>query len=85
VIRLFHTYFPTRIITLGISEALLIGASFVLAAIVRLGLVQANVLLREEQGFLKIGALAVVFTTCLYYFDLYDSVVLSNRREVQGR
>jgi sugar transferase (PEP-CTERM system associated) len=85
VIRLFHAYFPTRILTLGISEALLIGASFVLATIMRLGPVQANVLLREEQGFLKIGALAVVFTTCLYYFDLYDSVVLSNKREVQGR
>jgi sugar transferase (PEP-CTERM system associated) len=85
VIRLFHAYFPTRTLTLGVTEALLIAASFVLAAFVRLGPVQANVLLREEQGFLKIGALAVVFTTGLYYFDLYDSVVLSNRREVQGR
>jgi sugar transferase (PEP-CTERM system associated) len=85
VIRFFHAYLPTRIFTLGISEALLIGTSFVLAAIVRLGPNEASVMLREQQGFLKIVLLTVAFTVCLHYFDLYDSVVLSDRREVQGR
>jgi sugar transferase (PEP-CTERM system associated) len=85
VIRFFHAYFPTRIFTLGISEALLIGSSFVLAAIVRLGPSAASTMLREQQGFWKIASLTIVFTVCLHYFDLYDSVVLSDRREVQGR
>jgi sugar transferase (PEP-CTERM system associated) len=85
VIRFFHAYIPPRIFTLVISEALLIAGSFVFAAIVRLGRIDASVLLLEEQGLLKIGLLTIAFTICLHYFDLYDSVVLSDMREVQAR
>ena len=52
---------------------------------VRLGRTDATVLLRYEQGFTKIVILSAFFILCMYYFDLYDSSILSNRREVLSR
>lgn len=85
MIRFFHTYFPARTLFLGISEALLITTAFVIATFARLGASDANLMLNYEQGFLKISVVAVIFILCMYYFDLYDSLVLSNRREVLTR
>jgi len=85
VIRLFNTYFPARTLALGVTEAGLVIAAFVAAMIGRLGATDASITLNYEQGFLKILILAGVFLLCMYYFDLYDSTVLSNRREVTVR
>ena len=85
MIRFLHTYFPARTLFLGISEALLVTTAFVIATFARLGASDANLMLNYEQGFLKISVVAVVFILCMYYFDLYDSLVLSNRREVLTR
>jgi sugar transferase (PEP-CTERM system associated) len=85
VIRFFHTYFPARTLFLGFSEALLVTAAFIAATFARLGASDANLMLNYERGFLKISVVAIVFILCMYYFDLYDSLVLSNRREVLTR
>jgi sugar transferase (PEP-CTERM system associated) len=85
LIRLFHTYLPTRTFVLSISEGCLIVFSFVVAAIVRLGKNDAAPMLLYEQGLLKIVLFAGAFITCMYYFDLYDSSILGNRREVLSR
>ena len=85
MIRFFHTYFPARTLFLGVSEAVLVTTAFVIATFARLGASDANLMLNYEQGFLKISVVAVVFILCMYYFDLYDSLVLSNRREVLTR
>ena len=85
MIRFFNAYVPVRTFVLGLSEWCLIVLSFVAAAIVRLGTSDATVLLRYEQGFEKIVILSAVFILCMYYFDLYDSSILSNRREVLSR
>jgi exopolysaccharide biosynthesis polyprenyl glycosylphosphotransferase len=85
LIRLFHGYFPIRTFVLGVSEACLIALSFVAASIVRLGTNDATLMLRYEQGLLKIVLLSAAFSICMYYFDLYDSSILSDRREVFGR
>jgi sugar transferase (PEP-CTERM system associated) len=85
MIRLLNAYFPRRTLLLGISEGCLIALSFVAAAIVRLGTNDANVMLRYELGFLKIITLSGAFIVCMYYFDLYDTSILSNRREVLSR
>jgi sugar transferase (PEP-CTERM system associated) len=82
MIRLFHAYFPTRTLFLGFSEVCLIAFAFVAATIARLGRTDASLMLIYEQGFLKIFVLSAVFIVCMYYFDLYDSSILSNRREV---
>jgi sugar transferase (PEP-CTERM system associated) len=85
MIRLLNAYFPRRTLLLGISEGCLIALSFVTATIVRLGTNNANVMLRYELGFLKICTLSGAFIVCMYYFDLYDTSILSNRREVLSR
>jgi len=85
LIRLFNTYFPTRTLFLGISEACLVGLAFVAASIARLGTNDASLMLSYEQGFFKIAVVSAAFITCMYYFDLYDSSILSNQREVLTR
>jgi sugar transferase (PEP-CTERM system associated) len=85
LIRIFNAYFPARTLVLGTSEACLIALSFVVATIVRLGANDATVMLQYEHGFLKILTLSAAFMVCMYYFDLYDSSILSNRREVLSR
>jgi exopolysaccharide biosynthesis polyprenyl glycosylphosphotransferase len=83
--RLLNAYFPTRTLFLGISEACLVAAAFVAAAIARLGANDAVIMLNYEQGFLKILVVSVAFVACMYYFDLYDSSILNNPREVHTR
>ncbi len=85
MIRFFNTYVPIRTFVLCISEACLIAFSFVAAAILRLGANDASTMLLDEQGLLKIVFLSGSFVVCMYYFDLYDSSILSNRREVLTR
>lgn len=85
MIRFLNAYFPTRTLFLGISEALLVTLAFVAATFARLGASDASIMLNYEQGFLKILVVSIAFIICMYYFDLYDSIVLSNRREVVTR
>lgn len=85
MIRFLHAYFPARTLFLGVSEACLVALGFVVATIARLGTTNASLMLNYEQGFPKIFVLSAAFITCMYYFDLYSSSILSNRREVVTR
>ena len=85
MIRFFHAYFPARTLFLGVSEAVLVTAAFVVATFARLGANDANLMLNYQRGFLKIIVVAVIFILCMYYFDLYDSFICSNKREVLTR
>jgi sugar transferase (PEP-CTERM system associated) len=67
------------------SEACLVIVAFVAATVARLGTNDASLMLSYEQGFVKIFVVSGAFITCMYYFDLYDSSVLSNQREVLTR
>jgi len=51
----------------------------------RLGTGDAAIMLSDELGFLKILVVSAAFVICMYYFDLYDSSILANRREVVTR
>jgi len=82
MIRFLHAYFPTRTVFLGISEAFLVSLAFIAAVFVRLGADDTTIILGYEHGPTKIVVVAVAFIACMYYFDLYDSSILSNRREV---
>jgi len=83
--RLLNAHFPKRTVILGISEACLVVLAFVTATIARLGPDDARVLLHYEQGFLKISIVSATFITCMYYFDLYDTSIINNQREVTTR
>jgi sugar transferase (PEP-CTERM system associated) len=85
VIRLLNAYFPRRTFFLGVSEVFLVALAFIAATVARLGATDASLMLSYEQGFLKVLLVSVSFVTCMYYFDLYDSSILSNRREVVTR
>jgi sugar transferase (PEP-CTERM system associated) len=85
VIRFFNTSFPSRTVFLGISEACLVVLAFLAAMLVRLGTNEAYLMLNYEQGFPKIMIVSMAVVLCMYYFDLYDSAVISNAREVLTR
>ena len=85
MIRLLNVHFPSRTIFLGVSEACLIALSFLVATIAWIGGNNAAVMLTDEQGFFNILVIAAAFITCMYYFDLYNSAVLNNPREVLTR
>jgi len=86
MIRLFNAYFPTRTLLLTVSEALLVTLGFVVAVVVWAGTtVDAKIYLLYLNGLGRIFLVVAVFVVLMYYFDLYDSFVLSNRREVVTR
>jgi sugar transferase (PEP-CTERM system associated) len=85
LIRFFNTSVPSRIVFLGVSEVALVFVAFLAAMLVRLGANDASIELSYEQGFVRIGVIVAAFIICMYYFDLYDSSVLGNRREVVAR
>jgi sugar transferase (PEP-CTERM system associated) len=86
MIRLFNAYFPARTLQLTVTETVLVIFGFVLAVLLWAGTtLDANIYLLYENGIGRIGLVAAVFLILMYYFDLYNSVVLTNRREVLTR
>ncbi len=86
MIRLFNAYFPTRTLLLTVTEAVLVTLGFVVAVEFWAGTTSdASIYLLYENGLGRIGLVVAVFLILMYYFDLYDSFVLANRREVVTR
>ena len=85
MIRLFHAYFPSRTLLLGVSEAVVVVLAFVLATVLWFGVTDADLILVYERGFLKILLVSGIFILCMHYFDLYGTLVLASRREVLTR
>ncbi len=84
MVRVFSVYYPVRTLILLGGEALIICVSFVVAAMIRLG-ADSSLVLSYEGGIYKIGLASAVCLLCLYYYDLYDSFIFSNPREVLTR
>jgi sugar transferase (PEP-CTERM system associated) len=82
LIRLLNAYFPARTLFLGVSEACLVILAFLAAMVARLGAGGAGFIFSYQHGSLKIVLVSVAIVICMYYFDLYDSSVLINHREV---
>jgi sugar transferase (PEP-CTERM system associated) len=86
MIRLFNAYFPTRTLLLTVTEGLLVTLGFVAAVIFWSETpADANIYLLYENGFGRIFLVVGIFLLLMYYFDLYNTIVLSNRREVVTR
>ena len=86
MIRLFNRYFPTRTLFLTLTEAVLVTSGFVLAVLLSSATtVDAKIYLLYENGAGRIGIVVLVFLVLMYYFDLYNSSILTNRREVVTR
>lgn len=65
-----------------IAEATVIFGAIVGAVDVRFGLTDANYELIERHGFMKAGVATAFCLTAFYLFDLYDFVVMHDRREL---
>lgn len=74
-----------RTVGLLAADATIIYGGIVLALYLRLGLSGADYQLNENNGWLKISLATVVCTLTLYFYDLYDFTVMSNRRELMLR
>ncbi|MEO6911324.1 MAG: TIGR03013 family XrtA/PEP-CTERM system glycosyltransferase [Edaphobacter sp.] len=84
MIRLFNVYYPTRTIVLLLCEALIIGASFLLATLILAG-PDTYLVLNYEYGWFKIVCLIILTLLCSYYFDLYEPQRISERWEIYFR
>jgi sugar transferase (PEP-CTERM system associated) len=68
-------------VLLGFSETILVGIGFIGVMLAFLGPLNTSILLNYERGGVKLAVILGVFAICMYYFDLYDSMVLSSQRE----
>jgi len=84
LIRLFSVYYPKRLLVLVAGEGIIVCASFLLAALIRLGPDSALVL-NYQYGFGKILGVTVVALFCLHYFDLYDLQEVASRGDIWFR
>lgn len=71
-----------RTIALLVADAAIIYGGVILAMYLRLGSSGTAYELNERDGWVKIAAATVVCLLNLYFYDLYDYVVMTNRREL---
>jgi len=80
VIRLFNVYYPRRSLVLLAGEAVIVCASFLLAAVIRFGH-DSYWALNQENGFYKILGVTGLVLLCLHYSDLYNLQRLRSHTE----
>jgi len=83
MIRLLHIYLPTRMLLLVACEVLVIVLGFLCTSnFDSLGPGAAGIYVL---GISKVIAVAGVFTLFMWYFDLYDPLYITSRRELIAR
>jgi len=71
-----------RTILLLLAEALLLFGGMIVAVYLRLGIADAEEALVWRHGLYKVGLATVFCLTAFYLFDLYDFLVMFDRREL---
>lgn len=71
-----------RILWLILADAAILYGGVILAMYLRLGVENSGVELNDKNGWLKIGFASAACILILYFYDLYDYVVMTNRREL---
>lgn len=79
------TRFSPRLIWLLLADAAILYGGVILAMYLRLGFTGSDYELNEKNGWLKIGLAASVCLLIMYFYDLYDYIVMTNRRELMLR
>ena len=77
-----HSRFNTRTIVLLLAEATVMFGAIVGAVYLRLGSQDARDELVLRHGFLKAGLATAFCLTAFYFYDLYDFLVMHDRREL---
>ena len=84
MVKIFNAYFSPRTLLLAVSEVFLITLGMVAATYARFG-ADSKLVLFYESGLIKVGLVALVCVLCMYHYDLYDSLLLNQPREVTPR
>lgn len=84
MVRFLNVYHPSRTFLLFAYEAILIGASFVAAVILRWN-PESYAALTGSAGVLQLLVTTGTYLLCLYYLDSYDSRIITNRGELIWR
>ncbi|MFB3828577.1 MAG: sugar transferase [Bryobacteraceae bacterium] len=84
MIRLFNVYFPSRTLVLAFSELMLSVAALIAATFVWFGR-DTDLALQYDYGPLRLLFAATACVLCMYYYDLYESQVVGNIREITVR
>ena len=84
MLRLFDTFLPRRTLVLAITEALVIVLSLYSATLPFLN-PRPSIGPNYDYDISKIFVASSVCLLCMYYYDLYDSPLLGNPREVMAR
>src|SRR6185295_6325193 len=71
-----------RTVLLLLAEATVLFGAIVGAVYLRLGKEDAQIELMLRYGFLKAGLAAAFCLTAFYFYDLYDFLVMHDRREL---
>src|SRR4051795_12957569 len=74
--------FSFRIFWLILADAAMLFAGIILAMYLRLGVSGTAEYLDQRGGWLKIALAAGVCLLILYFYDLYDYIVMTRRREL---
>jgi sugar transferase (PEP-CTERM system associated) len=77
--------FGPRKLTLILADAAIIYGGIILSMYLRLGIEGPPYELNQKYGWVKIGLISLVCIANLYFYDLYDYVVMTNRRELMLR
>lgn len=74
--------FSSRLFWLLLADAAITYCGVIIALYLRLGLAGSENELNAKNGWLKISLATFVCLLLLYFYDLYDYVVMTNRREL---
>ena len=77
--------FSPRIFWLILADAAILYSGVILAMYLRLGMAGSANELNAKDGWMKIGLASAVCLLILYFYDLYDYIVMTNRRELMLR
>ncbi len=79
------TRFSPRLFWLILADAAIVYGGVILAMYLRLGVSGSDNELNAKNGWLKIALATAVCLLILYFYDLYDYIVMTNRRELMLR
>ncbi len=74
--------FSLRIFWLILADSAILYSGVMLAMYIRLGISGSENELNTKNGWLKIALASAVCLLILYFYDLYDYIVMTNRREL---
>lgn len=84
MVRIFNSYFPTRLVVLLVGEIAAVCLSFLLAIVICFG-EESRAVLADQQVTLKILAVVALAFLCSHYLELHNLRRVTGQREIYPR